>query len=248
MTIKGFGWKPQKPDIRDYKFSPLTTATVLPPRVDLRPLCPPVVDQGQLGSCTGNAIAAAHHFAQLKQGEKAFAPSRLFIYYNERVIEGTVKQDAGAEIRDGFKSIAQQGVCRESCWQYNISKFARKPPKSCYTQAAKHKAVQYLAVTPTLNQLKGCLADGYPFVFGFTVYASFEDIGSDGLVPMPTLSEQMLGGHAVAAVGYDDGMQRFIVRNSWSAAWGDGGYCYFPYPYLTNAQLSGDFWTCKLVQ
>jgi C1A family cysteine protease len=250
-TTRHFGWKPQRPDIRDLCFSPLhKVANSLPPRVDLRSLCPPVVDQGQLGSCTANAIAAAHEFAQMKQGEKAFAPSRLFIYYNERSMEGTVSVDSGAAIRDGFRSIAKMGVCRETCWPYLIAKFARKPKKACFLSAARHKAVQYLAVTPVLDRLKGCIADGFPFVFGFTVYESFESdaVARSGMVPMPAKSEQVLGGHAVVCVGYDDRTQLFTVRNSWGTGWADGGYCYMPYPYLTDPQLASDFWTCRIVQ
>lgn len=245
-----YGWKKELGDIRDFKFTPVTAVTALPPSVNLQNQCPPVVDQGQLGSCTANAIAAAHEFAQIKQHEKAFPPSRLFIYYNERAMEGTIKQDAGAIIRDGFKSIAQKGVCSEASWKYIISKFARKPPVTCYTQALKHKALQYLAVTPTLDHLKGCLADGFPFVFGISVYESFESdaVAQTGIVPMPQPNEQLLGGHAIAAVGYDDATSRFTIRNSWGTEWGDQGYCYLPYEYLTNAQLSSDFWTVRLVQ
>lgn len=246
MTHK-FGWKKQLADHRDFCFSPLHTSRTLPPSVDLRPQCPPVVDQGQLGSCTANAIAAAHEFAQMKQLEKAFPPSRLFIYYNERAMEGTIKSDAGAVIRDGFKSISKQGVCDEKLCKYNIAKFAIKPSSKAYKEALKHKAVQYLAITPTIDDLRGCLADGLPFVFGISVYASFENVGADGLVPMPLKDEQLLGGHAITCVGYDDATRRFTVRNSWGPSWADKGYCYFSYDYLTNGNLSSDFWCCKLV-
>ena len=144
-------------------------------RSTCEPTCPPVYDQGQLGSCTGNAIAGAIQFDREKQSLKPdFVPSRLFIYYNERVIEGTVSQDSGAQIRDGIKSVAQQGVPAESDWPYDITKFAQKPPSKAYSDAALDKAVSYKRVVQTLAQLKSCLASGYPFVFGFTVYESFE--------------------------------------------------------------------------
>ena len=116
--VKGYGWVPDLPDARDYMYAaPLQVLTGLPPKVDLRPQCPPVLDQGALGSCTANAIANAHLFDQRKQKAKQpFLPSRLFIYYNERVMEGTVHSDAGAMIRDGIKSIAKQGTCAEKQW------------------------------------------------------------------------------------------------------------------------------------
>lgn len=245
-----YGWRKQLSDIRDLIYEPTTSAAALPAMVDLRPQCPPVVDQGQLGSCTANAIAAAHEFAQMKQKETAFPPSRLFIYYNERAMEGTVRSDAGAVIRDGFKSIAKQGVCDEKAWPYIISKFAKKPVKACYTVAAVHKAVQYLAITPTLDQLKACVASGFPFVFGISVYASFEsvEVAKTGIVPLPVKGEQMLGGHAIACVGYDDATQRFTFRNSWGTSWADAGYGYLPYEYLTDANLASDFWVCKIVE
>ncbi len=250
---KKYGWKPDLPDVRDHLYvSSLRTGTnVLPPSVDLRSQCSSVVDQGQLGSCTANAIANAHMFDQMKQkSPKLFYPSRLFIYYNERVIEGTVKEDSGAMIRDGIKSIADKGVCSETRLPYNISKFAKKPTKACYTEGLKHQAISYQRVSQVLSEMKGCLASGYPFVFGFTVYESFEsqEVANTGIVPMPLNTEKVLGGHAVMAVGYDDSTQRFLVMNSWGTGWGMGGYFTIPYDYLTNSNLSDDFWTVKLVE
>jgi C1A family cysteine protease len=248
--IHCYGWIPDLPDQRDYLYStPVHLLKTLPVSIDLRSGCPPVYDQGQLGSCTANAIAGAIEFDQIKQGTTPFVLSRLFIYYNERAMEGTVNSDSGAMIRDGIKSVATQGVCPESEWPYIISQFTVKPPQQCYQDALACKATLYQRVTPTLSQMKGCLASGYPFVFGFVVYASFESasVAQTGIVPMPRYGEGVLGGHAVAAVGYDDTQQRFIVRNSWSDQWGDKGYCYMPYAYLTNSQLASDFWMIQTV-
>lgn len=246
--MRVYGWRKQLGDARDLVYRPVH-AGLIPPSADLRPEMPPIVDQGQLGSCTANAIAAAHEFAQMKQHEKAFAPSRLFIYYNERAMEGTVKSDAGAVIRDGFKSISKQGVCPETSWPYNIAKFTQKPTAKCYAAAAKHKAVQYLAVTQTLDQMRRCLADGFPFVFGISVYESFESdtVSRSGIVPMPGHGEAMLGGHAICAVGYDDTTHYFLCRNSWGVDWGMGGYFVLPYDYLTRSSLASDMWAVRLV-
>jgi C1A family cysteine protease len=230
--------------------APVAMMATLPPKVDLRPHCPPPYDQGQLGSCTGNAIAGAVQFEREKQHlTPDFVPSRLFIYYGERVIEGTVGTDSGAQIRDGIKVVAQQGVPPETDWPYDITKFAQKPPPKAFTDALKDKAVSYSRLTQSLSQMKGCLASGYPFVFGFTVYDSFESqqVAQSGVVPMPAAGESVLGGHAVMAVGYDDSQQRFIVRNSWGANWGMKGYFTMPYAYLTEQNLSSDFWTVRLV-
>jgi C1A family cysteine protease len=249
--IKGYGWNRDMPDGRDLMYAaPPHVVTQLPPKVDLRDLCPPVYDQGQLGSCTANAIGGALEFDQMKQKETAFTPSRLFIYYNERVIEGTVDSDSGAQIRDGVKSVNKQGAPPESDWPYDIAKFKDKPPQKAYDDAKQHEAILYQRLTPTLGQLKGCLAEGFPFVCGIVVYESFEsqDVASTGQVPLPQAGEQQLGGHAIVAVGYDESQQRFIMRNSWGTSWGMAGYFTLPYPYLLQGTLSSDFWTIRSVE
>ena len=188
MNVQRYGWDPDLPDQRDYMYAaPTEFLIALPTKQDLRPGCPPVYDQGQLGSCTGNAIAGAVEFEQIKQKAKSFVPSRLFIYYNERVIEHFVDSDSGAQIRDGMKVVAKQGAPPETDWPYDISKFADKPPAIAYTDAAKHKVLSYQRVNRVLNQFKGCLASGFPFVLGFTVYDSFESaqVARTGVVPMP---------------------------------------------------------------
>jgi C1A family cysteine protease len=247
---KHFGWVPDLPDHRDQLYSaPVVNLATFPNKVDLRPNCPPVYDQGQLGSCTANSIAAAVEFDLMKESKTVFTPSRLFIYYNERVIEHSVESDSGAQIRDGIKSIAHQGDAPEADWPYDIAKFSQKPPAKAYNDAKKHKAVLYQRLAQDLNQMKGCLASGYPFVFGFTVYESFESkqVATTGHAPLPSASEKMVGGHAVMAVGYDDSQQRFIVRNSWGTTWGMAGYFTIPYAYLTQSNLSDDFWTVRIV-
>jgi C1A family cysteine protease len=250
-SVKRFGWIRDLPDQRDHLYAaPVVALAALPKSVDLRGQCPPIYDQGNLGSCTGNGIAAALQFDRMKQHMKPeFNPSRLFIYYNERVIEHTVDSDSGAMIRDGIKSVAKQGDCSEHSWPYDIARFAEKPPQKCYKEALKYKVVQYQRLIQNVNQMKGCLASGYPIVFGFTVYESFESqqVASTGSVPMPAHGEQLMGGHCVVAVGYDDAHQRFIVRNSWGTSWGMQGYCTMPYAYLMDASLSSDFWTIRLV-
>jgi C1A family cysteine protease len=260
--IAGFGWRRDLPDQRDMLYTvPHPVAKNIPPRIDLRPQCPPVYDQGRIGSCTANAIAAAVEFDLRKQKAKAFTPSRLFIYYNERAMEGSVGSDAGAQIRDGIKSIARLGDCPEAECPYDDmpanpdgtfppgAKAATRPPASCYTDAVKYKAMQYQAVSQNLADMKGCLATRYPFVFGFVVYDSFEtpEVAKTGKVPLPTGKDSPIGGHAVLAVGYDDAGQVFICRNSWGKAWGAAGYFYMPYSYLIDNNLASDFWTVRLI-
>ena len=248
--IARLGWLPDVPDARDHLFAMPMTPLEIPAASDLRPHCPPVYDQGELGSCTGNAIAAAIEFDRMRENlPYVFTPSRLFIYYNERVIEGTVPSDSGAMIRDGIKSVAVQGVCPEVLWPYDVNRFADKPSQDCYDSALKDRAVRYYRLVPTPNQLRACLSAGFPFVFGFSVYESFESdqVAQTGVVPMPRPGEAMIGGHAVMAVGHDDASQRFTVRNSWGKAWGMEGYFTIPYAYLTDPNLADDFWTVRFV-
>ena len=244
------GWIPDHPDHRDHLFSAPPPGSV-PASVDLRSLCPPVYDQGQLGSCTANAIAAAVQFERMKQGVPDFMPSRLFLYFNERLLEGTVNSDAGARLRDGIKCLATQGDCPETLWPYRDDgqSFALQPPQACYDNAVLHTAISYERLNQSLAQMKGCLAAGYPFVFGFTVYESFESdaVAQTGEAPLPSLDEPALGGHAVMAAGYDDSRSGFIVRNSWGSGWGDQGYFYLPYAYLLDENLAADFWTLRIV-
>ena len=249
--IRRFGWNPDLPDQRDFMYAaPAPFQANIPPFFDLTSKCPPVYDQGQLGSCTANAISGAIEFDQMKQGITAFMPSRLFIYYNERVIEGTVSTDSGAQIRDGIKTVAAQGVPPETDWPYNIAKFAQKPPVKAYNDAKPNIILLYQRLVQNLNTLKGCLASGYPFVFGFTAYESLESaqVAKTGILPMPASGEQVVGGHAVLCVGYDDKNQQFIVRNSWAATWGQKGYFRMPYAYLTSTSLASDLWTIRSVK
>ncbi len=248
--VKRFGWQPDLPDQRDFSYRvPRRTAAALPTRADLRPQMPAIYDQGQLGSCTANAVGGAFEFDLLKQGESDFVPSRLFIYYNERVIERTVEEDSGAQLRDGMKTLAHQGACPEAIWPYVISRFATKPTAECYTEGRRHKGIAYMRVDRDIAQMRGCIAAGFPFVFGFTVYESFESnaVARTGTVPMPRGDERTLGGHAMNVVGYDNPKRIFIVRNSWGAEWGKRGYGTMPYAYFTDAGLSADFWTLRAV-
>ena len=247
-TIRRYGWKPGLPDQRDVPFQ--ATVTHLPAIVSLRDAMPSVYDQGQLGSCTANALAAQFDYMRHDQGEPFMTPSRLFIYYNERAIEGTTSSDSGAMGRDGIKSLKTQGVCPESEWPYNIKKFASKPSVSCYADALKFEELTYKRVDHTnLTSITTALTQGLPVSFGFTVYESFEsdEVAKTGILPMPAAGESVVGGHEVLVVGYDDSKQLAEVRNSWGASWGDAGYFWMPYKYLTS-KLCSDFWVIDKVK
>jgi C1A family cysteine protease len=248
----GYGGVRDLPDARDSKYAaPLSKFPKgLPGSVDLRSKCPPVYTQGKLESCTANAVAAAIEFDQIKQGARRFVPSRLFIYYNTRAIGNTIAQNAPTRPRDGVKSVAKQGAPAERVWPYEVAKFAKQPSKSAYDKAKQNIVTSYSAVARDITQMRGCLADGYPFVLGFAAYASFEGpaVKASGILAMPASGEKKMGDHVVLAVGYDDAKKSFIMRNSWGPRWGLKGYFWMPYGYLQDKHLTADFWTLRSVK
>jgi C1A family cysteine protease len=254
-----YGRRADLPDPRDFSFAiehHALTEQALPASVDLRPdMRKKLFDQGNLGSCVGNGTADAYAFAQRFQTRRSpYIPSRLFIYYGAREIEGSVDSDAGCEIRDAIKVVANVGAPHETLWPYKIARFAVKPSAKAFTDAAKHQAVKYARVDTAHDstQLRQALAGGFPVIIGITVFESFEsdEATNTGVIPMPVPDEEVLGGHCMLACGYqtEGGSRGYIVRNSWGASWGDGGYCYMPEAYLIDPQLASDFWVLSGVE
>jgi len=260
--VQGYGWVPSRPDPRD---RPLKLGAGAPnQKVDLRTdqAMPAIVSQLQLGSCTANGLGAAWEYELHRQGTPVEAPSRLFVYYGEREIEGTIGQDSGAQIRDGIKVLANLGAPPETDWPYtdaNPGPFQEKPPAKAYGDALQHRALKYWACPLDAAHLQWCLSRRYLVVFGFTVFSSFEsqDVASTGIVPMPDpAKEQVLGGHCVALVGFNASAKtwqgcppgHYIVKNSWGPDWGDRGYCYMPFEMLHNPSYCSDGWTIRAVK
>lgn len=245
MTNRVYGWRPDTPDPRDRVFAaaPLAAATI-PNRVDLRSHCSPVENQGQVGSCTGNAIAGAIELLDRMVDNAYTDVSRLFIYYCERQLEGTVRSDAGAMIRTGIKVVSTLGAPPEKLWPYVEANWRKKPPAAAYKAAVSHKLTSFHRAV-SLRDVLVALSRGCPVVFGFTVFESFESdrVAKTGEMPMPDVSrERDYGGHAVLAVGYDFDKKHLIVRNSWGPDWGAGGYFYMPFGIVEDKNLSDDFW------
>jgi C1A family cysteine protease len=239
-----------KPDHRDHIYN-AAAPQVMPAVVDLRPGCSPVEDQGNLGSCTTHAIAGALEYDEDVQKEQFLRLSRLFIYWNERNLEGDIAQDGGAQIRTGIKVIAKLGVPDETLWPYVEDQFTVKPSNEAFEDALKHKAISYARVMQTEHDLLHALAAGYPIIIGITIYDSFEsdEVAKTGAVPMPnTATEQCLGGHAVLIVGYNRNTRVFTLRNSWSKDWGQDGYFTLPFEYILSAELAEDFWTISKIE
>jgi len=249
-AVRKLGWRPDLPDFRDHRLkagSPFLTAVALPASVDLRAQCSTVENQGQIGSCTGNAIVGALEVLETKAGGEFIDLSRLFVYWNERNLEGTVNQDAGAYIRDGIKVVASLGVCAETLWPYDETRWDERPGHAAFVEATKHRVTEYARVDQSELQIRSVLASGFPIVFGMSVYDSFmsDAVAATGVVPMPAVTESCQGGHAVLAVGYDDDKQAVRVRNSWGKDWGEDGNFWLPYAYLTHPDLASDLWVVR---
>lgn len=257
--MESFGWLPDCPDLRDYTRSHKDILPLLgapkpaPPLVDLRPYCPPVVDQGSLGSCTANAAAGLLGYFQKRSFGKTDSASRLFIYKATRNLM-RAHGDTGAYIRTTMGSLALFGAPPEKYWGYNPASLDLEPPAFCYSFAQNYQALKYFrldealkAPSETLSNIRGTLSQGLPAMFGFSVYNSIRSVGADGRIPFPSPGESLLGGHAVLAVGYDDSLKigsstgAFIIRNSWGETWGNHGYGYLPYDYLLK-ELAMDWW------
>ena len=247
VSLPKYHWRRDPVDPRDHIFKAAAPTTPLPGYVDLRDWASLIEDQGNLGSCTANAIAGQIELIQRKANlSKGRDVSRLFIYYQERLLEGTIRYDNGAYIRDGIKACYTWGAPLENLWPYVINRFTVKPSTAAYNDAKRRKVTSYQKCT-NFAAVKSALAAGYPVTVGFDVYDSFEgaENTNTGMMPYPnTSTEQYLGGHAVCIVGYNDILAggRFICRNSWGRNWGNNGYFYMPYQVIQNANMSSDFW------
>lgn len=246
-----YGWKPSPPDFHDVPADP-SELTILS-EVDPRGEMPACYNQGNLGSCTANAVAGALQYNFILDGE-TFAtevPSRLFIYYMERVREGTVNSDAGAWGRDGFKVLRKTGAPPESIWPYDISKFRDKPDDMAYREAGLRKIEKYVHPGLPLSRgwedrkdaFKRLLSNKQTIAFGFTVFESFEQTWNfNGKMPFPQPGEKVLGGHEVLLVGYlKDEFEYALVRNSWGTNWGMDGYFLMPWEFLCDPSYSADW-------
>jgi C1A family cysteine protease len=240
-----YNYKWDKKDDRDLQFEPVNTTTELPSEFSLKDQMPPVLNQKNLGSCVSNATANALQFCLKKECEIVFAPSRLYMYYYTRLIEGHPDKDTGTSIRDMMKELHTYGDCQEDLWPYDISKFTQRPPNKCTKQALTHiNKFKYQSVKQNLDTIKRALVSGFPVIIGVAVFESFQSRESmkTGDIQMPKRGEELLGYHCVLLTNFDDSTQRFGFQNSWSENVGNKGYFTIPYEYICDKELAGDFW------
>lgn len=234
-------------DARDLHFQPTLDAPQLPRSKDNRNYAMPAVwDQGQIGSCTAHATCALLQFLDAVPDHQGTTRSRLWLYYSSRAAEGTIKQDAGAMIRDVLRVCQKQGVPPETDWPYVTANFKVAPPQKSYTDAQLARLKAYHRVKQSAHDIMAALAVGQLIVAGIGVYDSFEsdEVAKTGVVPMPDVAkEQCLGGHAILIVGYDSDEGTWLCRNSWGTSWGMEGYFTLPWAYLLDPNLTDDLWT-----
>jgi C1A family cysteine protease len=254
------GWIPGRPDPRDRVFKASAVGSLfLPGKIDLSPLWVRIENQGEIGSCTANSATSCLEYLFKKSGKPVPELSRLFVYWMTRVrvehVPGT--EDAGAVIRDVMKSLAKYGACLEKSWPYDESKFSIEPTKAAQDEGLKYQLLASGAgdykpgyyLLPTLYAMKKCLAEGYPFVGGFSVPESMmsEETAKTGIVKLPAKGEEIVGGHAIAFVGYDNSTKLLKFCNSWGSGWGKGGFGFLPYDYFAKGLLS-DCWVMRHVE
>jgi C1A family cysteine protease len=250
-----FGWIPDYPDIRDYtneheKIKPLLSAvnTNLPSKVDLTKYCSPVENQANIGACTAHAVAGVVEYFENKSFSKYIDVSRLFLYKVTRNLLHS-KGDTGAFLKSALGTLVLFGMPPEEYWPYDTENFDCEPSAFCYAFAENYRCISYFRHDPpklskeqVLQSVKSYLSQGIPSVFGFTVYQSIQNVTNTGEIPFPSGKEKIMGGHAVAAFGYDDEKGALLIRNSWGEEWGENGYGWLPYEYVLQG-LAQDFWS-----
>jgi C1A family cysteine protease len=268
------GWNRDLPDVRDFTPDSAKVSKVLgsvaagaslgdapPAKVDLRKWCSPIEDQKTIGSCTANASVGIVEYFQRRAFNKYIDGSRLFVYKATRDLLGTTG-DTGAYLRTAMGALVTFGVAPEKYWPYDTTKYDIEPPAFVYAMAQAYQAETFYRLDPVgttpdalLTAIKSQLAAGIPPMFGFTVYDSISQASGSGKgrIPFPVKTDRVAGGHAIAAVGYDDKLEikhanataptkgALIIRNSWGTSWGDKGYGYLPYDYVLKG-LAVDWW------
>lgn len=217
---------------------------IMPAKVDLRNLCSSIPDQYDLMSCTAFAVGnGMREFLQAKRNEKRVSLSPMFLYYETRRLRERTDQDSGATITDTMKALAGAGIATETLWPYDTLVYDKKPTDQAYRSAKTWRTAGAVQLAG-LPDIKKALYKNQVVAFGMILYHTFQDVGADGMMPAHKPGDIFVGGHAVAAVGYDDKRQVLILRNSFGEAWGDHGYFYMPYSYITPENVM-DIWTIK---
>lgn len=259
---RGLGWRPDLADRRDYtpgagevdrllRQAGEHAGSELPDSVDLREFCAPVSDQRQLQSASAHACVAVAEYFERRASGRLLAASPMFLHQMTRRLLRE-NADGGADLRTTLKALVRFGLPPERYWPHTAENYGRQPDAFLYGFARDYRAIRYVRLDvagrsgeSTLHDVRRFLAAGFACAFGFSAFSS---LSHDADIPFPTGLDALCGGHAVAAIGYDDKRRirsdrgALLVRNSWGEGWGDHGYGWLPYAYVREL-LARDFWT-----
>lgn len=238
-----YGWKSDRPGDPAPLFETRRLVQPFPKIFSWRHALPECYDQGPTSSCTGNAVAAAVDFDRRQDKLPFVQPSRKFIYWNGRALEGTTDEDSGARISDVVNSLTRFGYCAERVCPFESLTLAPSPTAFSEAKHLAYTTRHRRKLPQTEHIIKAALMSGRVVIAGMMVYTAMEgpEAAATGLVPLPRAEEEFLGGHCVDITGWDDVKQFWEVRNSWGTAWGDHGYFWAPKRYFLDPKLSSDF-------
>tara|TARA_B110000208_G_C11799546_1_gene441260 strand:- start:2051 stop:2863 length:813 start_codon:yes stop_codon:yes gene_type:complete len=248
IDTKMYGWIPDHPNYNDNTYDAPIKNLLINRKIDLRLNCPGICNRKNIGSSVAHAICYVYEYNIIKHDmNNIFIPSKLFLYFNQRLLKHTQEFDCGSSIRDGLSILDKIGICSEVVYPYDISLIYDKPSDEIYEEASHNKGIEYYKIKPIITNIKTLLQDSIPIIFGFGIYSSFENQVSDNgfTIKIPQENEKFIGGSCGVCVGFNDEKQAFIIMNSKGVEWGDKGYFYMPYLYLTNNNLCSNFWIIK---
>lgn len=206
--------------------------------VSLKEYFTKIKDQGQIGACTVFAISSIYEYILKRNSEEEADLSESFVYYNVRHLEGKELEDTGSSFQDVIASIGEQGICTESLHPYTRS-LSDTPSDEAYLDGETRRITKAMNVNVALNDIKSAIQEGYPVAISLKIFDSFK--ANLGFVRRPSdeeIESGDFGYHAMVVVGYSDDTKFFLVRNSWGEHFGDKGYCYIPYSYISDPELN----------
>lgn len=215
-------------------------SSALPKSADLKRYFPPIKNQGKQGACSSFSLTSVFEYFLNNETQIKDDMSEAYVYYNAREIQGDTSIDEGANLYNVIRGMADKGVCLEELCPYDPAVFDKRPSDDAYEDGKEHTVSTATDVPVTVEAVKSAINDGYPVVGCFRIFNSLQD-NTNGYIPLPTDEERRQekeSFHAMVICGYNDRHGHFIVRNSWGTDFGDNGYCYLPYSYLRDSDLT----------
>ena len=215
-------------------------SNTLPKSADLKKYFSPIKNQGKQGACSSFSLTSVFEYFLNNETHNKDDMSEAYVYYNAREIQGDTSIDEGANLYNVIRGMADKGVCLEELCPYDSNVFDKRPSDEAYEDGKEHTVTTAKSIPVSVETVKSAINDGYPVVGCFRVFESLQE-NTSGYIPMPSdyeRSHEEEKFHAMVICGYNDKHGHFIVRNSWGTDFGDNGYCYLPYSYLRDSDLT----------